>query len=111
MNQGAFYPKGNTVLTAASSSTSSTVATQITTANAPAAHLSNGSTIPIYVAFGSSSVQAACPTTAVPATGLALQAGAQLVVCIAASTANNWCQAATSAGAALLFVTPGQMGL
>lgn len=104
----AFQPQGTTKLIAASSSTAST-ATQVSTGGNQGMWVVNASTatLPVYVAVGSSDVQAACPTTGTPAQGL----------CIPAQTGKNittppggWLSAATSAGSASVFATPGFYG-
>src|SRR5260221_10537419 len=89
LNSGAL-----TKLVAASSSTASS-ATQVCTGNEQGLYLATISTIPIYVAVGSSSVQAACPTTATPCIGLCIPASAppqHLTV-----PPQGWLSAATSA--------------
>lgn len=114
MNTGAFYEQGNTVLVAASSSTSQTP-TQVSTAGISACHLSNPCTVTLYVSIGTSAsaVAAAQPTTAVPCEGLCLPAGETRVVGLGPNPSNCWISAATSAGTAApgLFATPGQLGL
>ena len=117
MSLEAFSPSGNTVLVAASSSTS-VAATQLTTTPG-VSHMvrvvypsTSGTGVPIYVAFGSSSVSAAVATTATPAAGTPIAAGTERVFTIAPSTAANWISAVTSAGTAApgLFATPGSFG-
>lgn len=108
MGQTAFLPMGNTVLIAATSSTASTP-TQVSTGHQQGMYVVNASTagLPVYIAFGSSSVQAACPTTAVPCVGLCLQPGqGQPFVTPPA----GWLSAATSGGSASVFATPGSFG-
>lgn len=103
----AFQPMGNTVLVAASSSTASTP-TQVSTGSPPGMFLSNGSTIPVYIATAATSaVQAACPTTAVPCPGMCIPVGWGVPI---TSPPGAWLSAATSAGSALLFATPGAYG-
>lgn len=98
-----FQPNGNSALIAATSSTAS-VATQVCTGSQQGMYVANNSTVQAYLAFGSSSVQAACPTTAVPAPGLCLLAGASRAF---ATPPAGWLSAATSAGSASIFATPG----
>lgn len=102
----AFQPSGNTALIAASSSTASTP-TQVSTGSQAGMYVANPSTIPVYLAFGSSLVQAACPTTAVPCPGLCLAVGDARPF---ATPPAGWLSAATSAGSALVFATPGFYG-
>lgn len=106
MSLTAFQPNGNSVLVAASSSTASTP-TQVCAGNQQGMWIANNSTIPVYLAIGSSSIQAACPTTAVPCAGLSLPAGQ----CRPFTTSPaGWLSAATSAGSALVSATPGAYG-
>ena len=102
-----FQPFGNSVLVAASSSTSG-AGQQVSTGGAQTLMIANASTIPVYLAVAASSaVQAACPTTAVPAPGMALLGGNQAPITI---PPQGWLSAVTSGGAASLFVTPGAFG-
>lgn len=100
-----------TKLVAASSSTS-VAATQVCTGGEQAMLLVNPSTVSLYVAWGSSTVAAAQPTTGTPAAGLCLPAGVQRVVSNP-GTNFGWLSAVTSAGSAApgLFVTPGSGGI
>lgn len=109
MELAAFFPQGLTKLVAASSSTS-VAATQVSTENGAGMLLSNPSTVAVYVAIGSSAVQAAQPTTAAPAEGLCLPNGTMRWVSIKSSSDFGWVSAVTSAGTAApgLFATPGQ---
>lgn len=108
MNFDAFYPQGNTVLVAASSSTA-VAATQISTGSVAGVFLSNPCTIPLYVGIGSSSVAAGQPTTAAPCPGLCLPPGTDRPLSIPTAITNCWISAVTSAGTAApgLFATPG----
>lgn len=107
MTLAAFQPQGNTVLVAATSSTS-VAPTQISTGNASGAYIANPSTaLAIYCAIGSSTVSASCPTTSAPG-GMCIPFGTARTVTIAPSSNLNWISAVTSGGAANgLFVTPG----
>jgi hypothetical protein len=99
-----FQIQGNTVLVAASSSTAS-AATQVSTGGQQAAWLVNPTTSPVFVSVGvTSAIQAAVPTTSVPAPGLCITNVTPKVITIPPTC---WLSAATSAGAASLFVTPG----
>jgi len=116
MSLEAFSPSGPTVLIAATSSTGQ-APTQISTGAGMSfvvrltAPTSAGAGVPVYVAFGSSSVAAGVPTTTTPTFGVPIQAGVRSAVfTVAPSTANNWISAVTSAGAASLFATPGSAG-
>lgn len=104
----AFQPQGNTVLVAASSSTAST-ATQWSTNNGIfGVRCVSGSTIPVYCAFGSSLVQAAAPTTTLPCVGTPIMPNQPTAIfSITSNPTYSWVSAATTAGSALLFVTPG----
>lgn len=106
MSFTAFQPSGNTVLIAASSSTASTP-TQVSTGGQQGMFISNPSTIPVYVAAGSSSIQAACPTTAVPCAGLCIPSGQTRPL---TTPPSGWLSGATSAGSATIFATPGLYG-
>jgi hypothetical protein len=104
-----FCPQGNTVLVAASSSTG-VAATQLTTnPGIQMAYIANPSTaLPVYVAFGSSSVAASYPSTTTPSAGMCIPFNSARVFVISPSLTNNWISAVTSAGASLgLFATPG----
>lgn len=104
----AFMPMGTTKLIAASSSTAGAEITQVCTGSQQGMFLANPSTVPVYVATGqTSAVQAACPTTAVPATGLCVINGQALPI---STPPGGWLSAVTSAGSANLFVTPGLLG-
>ena len=104
----AFRPSGNTVLVVATSSTG-TAATNWSTGNMSGCYVSNGSTQPVYIAFGSSLVAAAQPTTSTPALGLAVPSSTAKCFTFGPNTANaGWISVVTSGGSsALVFVTPG----
>jgi hypothetical protein len=102
----AFQPSGTTKLVAASSSTAST-ATQVSTGSQQGMFVSNPSSVPVYVAAGTSDVQAACPTTALPCVGLCIPPGRALPL---ATPPSGWLSAATSGGDASIFATPGFYG-
>lgn len=102
----AFQPSGTTKLVAASSSTAS-AATQVSTGSQQGMFVSNPSSVAVYVAAGTSDVQAAQPTTDVPCPGLCIPAGRALAI---ATPPSGWLSAATSAGAASVFATPGFYG-
>ncbi len=114
MSQNIFSPSGNTVLVAASSSTS-VAATAISTTEGVvhAVRLcyptTGGVGVPVYVALGSSSIAAAVPTTAAPAAGLPVPAGSDFVMLAGPGLSFAWLSAVTSAGTAApgLFATPG----
>jgi hypothetical protein len=109
MTIAAFQPSGITKLVAASSSTS-VAATQVCTGSEQGMFVSNPSTVTIYLAFGSSTISAAAPTTAVPASGLCLPAGTKHAFATPGSPAAvGWLSAVTSAGSAApgIFATPG----
>lgn len=109
MSINAFQPQGNTYLIAASSSTSGT-ATQYSTVNANSGVLvTNPSTVTVYVAFGSSTVQSVVPTTSTPNVGIPFPGGTARTFNLSANPTNMWVSAVTSAGTAApgLFVTGG----
>lgn len=103
-----FQPMGTTKLVAASSSTASTP-TQVSTGSQQGMHVVNASTatLCVYVAAGTSTVQAACPTTDTPAYGLCIPAQDYVNI---TTPPGGWLSAATSAGAAAVFATPGAYG-
>lgn len=107
MQLNSFQPTGLTKLVAASSSTG-LAATQVCTGSEQGLYLANPSTVPIYVALGSSAIAAAVPTTGTPAAGLCIPAGTQRPLTVPGSN-YGWLSAVTSAGAAApgLFATPG----
>lgn len=103
-----FLPSGNTCLIAATSSTGS-AATQVSTGSQQGMYIANTSTasVPVYVAAGSSSIQAACPTTATPAVGMCILPGRAVPI---ATPPAGWLSAVTSAGSVNVFATPGFLG-
>lgn len=109
MSFTAFQPSGTTKLIAASSSTAGAELTQVSTGSQQGMRVVNTSTgtVPVYVAAGSSSVQAACPTTAAPATGLCIPAQGFVNL---ATPPGGWLSAVTSAGSVSVFATPGFYG-
>jgi hypothetical protein len=107
MSITAFQPMGTTKLISVSSSTAGAEVTQICTGSQQGMHIANPSTIAVYVAAGSSSIQAACPTTAVPFAGLCIPSGQERVL---TTPPFGWLSAVTSAGSAQVFATPGFYG-
>lgn len=105
MSNQAFQISGLSVLIAASSSTG-LAPTQVSTGNQGGMFVSNPSTVSVYVAYGSSTIAAAVPTTAAPARGDCIPAGR----CRPYATPSIWLSAVTSAGAANVFATPGYGG-
>lgn len=116
MSQPTFSPTGNTVLVAASSSTS-VAATAISTTEGVvhAVRLCYPTTanvgVPVYAALGSSTISAAVPTTATPAAGMPVPAGSDFIMLAGPGLSYAWLSAVTSAGTAApgLFATPGVM--
>jgi hypothetical protein len=107
----AAHLNGPTVLVLASSSTAST-ATQVSTGFLQAGvFVTNGSSVNIYVTFGTSTVQAAQPTTTLGCAGACFPPSAVRMLDIGPSPTGSWCSAATSAGSATLYVTPAVAGL
>lgn len=102
MTLAAFQARGLTQQIAATSA--GTAATQVCTGSQQGMFISNPSTQPIYVVDGSSSVQAAFPTTGAPATGMCLPAGAARSF---VTDPHGWLSAASSAGSVPFFATPG----
>lgn len=109
MSLDAFQPQGNTVLIAATSSTG-VAPTQLSTGNVMGCRLANPTTVLVYVAIGSSTVQAAAPTTAAPALGMPLQPSQPpQTFNFSPSLASNWLSAITTGGSGLpgILATPG----
>ena len=75
----------------------------------PACWLVNSSTRTVYVAFGTSSVQAAMPTTAAPVQGFAfLSTAARCFQMGPNPDASGWVSIVTSLdSSAMVFITPG----
>lgn len=107
MSNPGFRPQGNSILVLTSSSTGQP-AQQISTAGIVETYIANSSTVPIYVAFGSSLVAAAVPTTATPAAGMCFPSGSGGVLATGPNPTVNWISAVTSAGSAPgVYATPG----
>lgn len=104
MSNESFRPVGNSVLAAASSSTAGTP-TALTPGGMPSCYVANPSTSSLYIAFGSSTIQAAVPTTAIPTVGLCLLSAQARV--FNAGPDSFYISAVTSAGSASAFATPG----
>ena len=102
MSLAAFQVAGLTQQIAATSAGSAAV--QVSTGSQQATLVSNPSTQAIYFAEGSSSVQAAFPTTGIPAMGACVPAGRERVF---TTRPQGWLSAATSAGSVPFFATPG----
>ncbi len=102
MSNESFRPAGNTVLVSVSSSTATT-ATQMA---GPVLYLSNPSSIQVFVAFGTSSIQAGNPTTA-GAPGLSVPSAFAEAFNIGPSSSMCWVSACTSAGSASIYLTAG----
>jgi hypothetical protein len=102
----AFRPAGNTVLVIATTSTSAQ-ATQWSTGNMSGCWVSNQSTLAVWLAWGSSTINASIPTTAAPSQGLALPS--TLSRCFTIGPNNNaaWVSAVTTGATANIYVTPG----
>ena len=96
----------NSVLVAASTA-AGVAATQVCTGSQQGMYIANPSTVPVYIAAGSSSISASVPTTAVPAPGACLPAGTAKDF---ATPPAGWLSACTSAGSAIVFATPGFYG-
>ena len=94
-----------TILVVASSSTG-VQATQWSTGNMPTCYCVNNGTVPVYLAWGSSTVLAQIPTTGAGG-GLALLS--TLSRCFQIGPNNNaaWVSAVTTAGSANVYITPG----
>lgn len=103
----AFRPCGPTVCVATTVS-SATLATQWTTGHMSQCYVSNPNAIPVYLNFGTSSIQGAIPTTAAPFNGLCLPSSGYKCFTVGPSTSQSaWVTGVTSAGQANIFVTPG----
>lgn len=99
-----FRPMGNTSLIAGT--TTASAAIQPSTGNIGGCALTNLSTNDVWVAFGSSSVVAVLPTTATPGNAFPVTGGLHNVIPVLAPP-NFWISALTSAGTAVLAITPG----
>lgn len=102
----AFRPAGPTKLVIATSSTGATP-TQWSTGGMPTCWCVNQSTVPVYLAWGSSTVTAGIPSTGTPIEGLVLPSTISRCFQIGPNNSAAWISAVTSAGSANLFVTPG----
>lgn len=103
MPLNAFQQRSTTKCIAASSAGSAAV--QVSTGSEQGMFLSNPTTLPVYVIDGgSSSVAASFPTTSTPAKGLCIPAG---LAGAFVTDPGGWLSAATSAGSANIFATPG----
>lgn len=98
----AFQPQGNTALIAAT--TAASVGIQPSTGSIIGMRLAVVGSVPVFVAFGSSGVVAALPTTAVPGTGIPMQPNSVETFNFAP---NTWLSAITTSGTAQLYATPG----
>lgn len=67
----------------------------------------NGGTVPVYLAWGTSSVQANIPSTALPNTGLCMLSTMGKAFQLGPNSNVAWIDACTSAGSANVYVTPG----
>lgn len=103
----AFRPSGPTVCVATTVSTA-TAPTQWSTGGMATCYVSNPNSVPVYLNFGSSTIQAAIPTTATPFNGLCLPSSGYRCFTVGPSTSQSaWVTGVTSAGQANVFVTPG----
>lgn len=100
----AFQPQGNTVLIAATTAPSAGV--QPSTGNIQGARIANVGASVAFIAIGSSNVSASVPTTALPSTsnGIPILPNTAEVFTI---PPNGYISAATTSGAASVYVTPG----
>lgn len=102
MPLNAFQQRNQTKCIAASSAGSAAV--QVSTGNEQGMYVANPTTSPVYIADGSSSVAATYPTTSTPANGMCIPAG---LAGAFVTAPQGWLSAATSAGSANIFATPG----
>jgi len=100
-----FKPSGTTKLINAT--TAGAVLTQVCTGGEEGVFISNPSTVPAYIAFGSSSIVAAVPTTGTPATGLCLLGQGERTFWMPGGAAHGYLDAISTAGTVPLFATPG----
>lgn len=107
MSNESFRAAGLSVLVAASSSTSAAPTQVVLNNGLPTVYVANPSTVPVYIAFGTSSVTAGCPTTAVPCAGLCLPSGQGQAFNAGPAVLTSWLSAVTSAGSASIFATAG----
>lgn len=103
MSFGAFQVSALVTSKAVLASTA-VVATQVCTGGQQGMYVANPSTIAAWLAAGSSSIQAAIPTTATPGLGICLPAGQQFTFAVAPG---SWLSAASSGNAAVIYATPG----
>lgn len=111
-NLQAFMPQGYSALVAATSSTAYASTPLGSSSPTTAGHsgiqgclVYNSATMPVYVAFApTSAVQAACPTTDLPATGCCVGSSQSQIFSI---PPNAWISAATSGSSGVIRVTPG----
>lgn len=101
-NQRASSPGGLTSAIVASSAGSAPV--QVNTGSQQGMWIGNPTTSPVYIADGSSGIQAAYPTTSTPGAGLCIPAGLAGPFTV---DPHGWLSAATSSGTATIFATPG----
>ena len=105
----AFRPSpadAGTRLVVATTSTAGT-ATQWSTGGMPTCFVVNNGTVPVYLAWGSSTVQAQVPTTSA-AGGLALLSTLSRCFQLGPNATNvGWVSAITTAGFANCYITPG----
>jgi hypothetical protein len=96
-NLQAFQPQGYTYLGATSYTTGGTASVQ-------GAYVYNASTAQVYLAFGTSSVQAAVATTSLVANGLGMPSSSVQKFTV---PPNCWVSAATSLGSGAVYITLG----
>jgi len=99
MSLAAFQAQGLTYAIAAGNA-----AVQVSTAGQQGLYVANPNAQAVFLAFGSSAVTAAAPTTAAPSTGLCLPAGRERTYSIPPGC---YMAAATTGGAATVYATPG----
>lgn len=85
-------------------SSAGSAAVQVSTGSEQGMFISNPTTSPVYIAAGSSTIAASFPTTSTPAVGACIPAGLAGPFTL---PPQGWLSAATSAGSANIFATPG----
>ncbi len=101
-NQRAATAGGYTSAIVASSAGSAPV--QVNQGSQQGMWVANPTTLPVYIADGTSSIQASFPTTSTPGAGLCIPAGLAGPFTV---DPHGYLSAATSAGTATIFATPG----
>jgi hypothetical protein len=101
-----FHASGNTVAVVASTSGSTNYAIGVD-GSSPQVMVTNSSTVPGFLSFGSSTVAASLPTTAADAAGYAIPPSGSVVITPGKAT---YAAGVYASGSATMFLTPGTGG-